>query len=244
MLEALLPADIATRLQAASPAFDDEALEVVFGLSDAGAIAAATERWISEGHVIGYHASRLSDVEIESVSRSGIRCLVLNVRMKQLTDRLAAHGDWKQVADCLEPVARKIGEGIRDGQAHLSLSRGSQLSAFRHYLRNGSEFDQVVTKALLGADALFLLRTGRSPVLFRVRVPGRSALDADRRRLVDGQMSGLARRLLRVWAIWLCDPTIQPGEWRVAYGLIFYQDVPATWIDCIQRVREPAGDSA
>ncbi len=244
VLEPLLPADITARLQAVSPGSDDEALEVVFGLSNAGAVAAATERWISEGYVIGYHASRLSDVEIESVSRNGIRCLVLHVRMEQLAERLAAHGDWEQVRDRLEPVVREIGEGCRDGQAHLSLSRGSLLRASPHYLRHGSEFDQVVTRALLGTDALSLLRTGRTPVLFRIRVPGRSALEADRRHLGNGHMSGLVRRLLQVWAMWLCDPSIQPGEWRVPYGLIFYQNIPAAWIDGVQQVEEHAVDSA
>ncbi len=243
VLQALLPANITARLRAASPASDDEALEVVFGLSDAGAIAAATEQWISEGYVIGYHASRLSDVEIESVNRNGIRCLVLHVRMEQLAERLAVHGDWEQVRDRLEPIVREIGEGCRDGQAHLSVSRGSLLRASPHYLRHGSEFDQVVTKELLGTDALSLLRTGRTPVLFRICVPGRSALEVDRRHLGYGQMSGLIRRLLQVWAMWLYDPSIQPGEWRVAYGLIFNQDIPAAWIDCVQQVEEHAEDT-
>ena len=122
------------------------------------------------------------------------------------------------------------GNGRREGQAHLTLSRGMLLTASPHYLREGSEFDRAVARELLGGDAIALLREGRLPVLVTVAVPGGTALEVSERRTSDGEMSGLVRVVLQVWSDWLRDPDFDPSSRRIDVGLIFHEVIPPGWV--------------
>lgn len=115
------------------------------------------------------------------------------------------------------------------------------LTAFNHYLLEGSEFDQAVAVELLAKGARTLLQEGRSPVLFTVEVSGDRAIEVGERWLRDGEMPGLVRHVLQFWAHRLHDPTLDPGTQHVDFGLMFYEDIPPDWVADAALVRFPSG---
>jgi hypothetical protein len=128
---------------------------------------------------------------------------------------LSRHHSWAEASIGLNAAIRDFGDGQfgrRQGQAHLTISRGALLTDFNHYLVEGWEFDQAVAVELLGKGARALLQQGRSPVLFSVEVPGPRAIEVGERWLRDGEMPGLVRHVLEFWANWLSDPALGPGN--------------------------------
>lgn len=239
-LDAVVASDLRDSVQASSAGCHDDALEmIVAGVNRSRLIGVARE-WLRSQHVIGYHGSRLSEEEIASVCADGLQPLVTWRRREGLEATLSRHALWSQVAERLDDVMEAIaGNGRREGQAHLTLSRGMLLTASPHYLREGSEFDRAVARELLGGDAIALLREGRSPVLITVAVPGEAALEVSERRTSDGEMSGLVRVVLQVWSDWLRDPDFDPSSRRIDVGLIFHEVIPPGWVVEVAFTGEP-----
>jgi hypothetical protein len=224
---------IVNRLRNAAPEYVEDALDVVFECGEKGTIVAEAIEWISGNFVVAYHGSRLSKSEISSVLSSGIKALSLSDRSDSLRHKLKGHQLWPTVEGRFSSVIQEYGNGRygrREGQAHLTISRGALTYDFNHYLKAGSEFDQVVTLDILGREAQQLLKVDRTPVIFRVIVPGSRALDASSRWLPDGEISSLVRYFLQYWAYWLFDSSIDTSSEMVDCGIIFYEDVPASWI--------------
>lgn len=211
----------------------EDALDIILEEVERSGLIDATCEWLRGQTIVAYHGSRLSPEEIASVRATGLRALDPATRKGQLAEILSRHPEWAQANIGLDAAIRGFGDGQfgrRQGQAHLTVSRGALLTAFNHYLVDGSEFDQAVAVELLGKGARALLQEGGSPVLFTVEVPGDRALDVAERWLCEGETPGLVRHVLQFWANWLHDPALDPGTQHVDSGLIFYEGIPPDWI--------------
>lgn len=232
-LDTLIPERLRERIAAGPIAWLEDALDIILDDVERNLLVDATREWLRGQTIVAYHGSRLSTDEIASVRTTGLRTLDPAKRQAQLAQILSRHPDWARASVGLVAAIRDFGDGQfgrRQGQAHLTISRGALLTAFNHYLVEGSEFDQAVAVELLGKGARTLLQEGRSPVLFTVEVPGDRALDLAERWLCNGEMSGLIRHVLQFWAYWLHDPALDPGTQHVDFGLIFYEGIPPNWI--------------
>lgn len=232
-LNALVPVRLRERVAAGPIEWLEDAFDIILDEVERSDLIDATREWLRGQTIVAYHGSRLSPDEIVSVRTSGLKALDPATRKGRLAELLSRHPDWAQASVGLDAAIRDFGDGRfgrREGQAHLTLSRGALLTAFNHYLVEGSEFDQVIAVELLGKGARSLLQKGRSPVLFTTEVPGHRALDVAERRLRDGEMPGLVRHVLQFWANWLHDPALDPGTQHVDSGLIFYEGIPPDWV--------------
>ncbi len=132
--------------------------------------------------------------------------------------------------------------GRREGQVHLTLSRGGLVNGFNHYLTRGSEFDQRVAHTLLGADGTALLEADGEPMIISVAVPGQVALDAANRYsavdecLAHGEVPVLVDEFVKSWCYGLAHPGFDCSTLEVDCGLVFESTVPAAWIVGIDPV--------
>lgn len=237
----IVPAGLREQLPARPIKWLDDALEAILEQVDRQLLLRATRSWLMGQEIAGYHGSRLSSEEIASVLTHGLLALDPAARVELLKARLSRHPDWLTASPLFEASVAGHADGTfgcRQGQAHLTLSRGSLLESNNHYLVEGSEFDQAVAFDLLGKDARVLLQTGRSPVLFKVQVPGPRALEVSERRLSTGETPSLVRYALEFWAFWLHDPTFDPATQHADVGLVFYETIPAAWIKDAAPVEE------
>jgi hypothetical protein len=241
VLRDLVPASLRANLASSQFKWFDDALGTIVQRVDRQLLINATRAWLIDQAIAGYHGSRLSPEEIASVFEHGLLALNPFNRVKQLKARLSQHPNWLSANSRFEASVSDHADGAfgrRQGQAHLTLSRGGLLQSFNHYLVEGSEFDQAVAVDLLGIDARALLQAGRSPILFEVHVPGRMALDVSERWLLAGETSGLVRHTLEFWAYWLHDPTLDPVSQHLDSGLMFYETIPSVWIHSATPVHE------
>jgi len=91
--------------------------------------------------------------------------------------------------------------GHREGQVHLTVSRAGLTRSFNHYLTRGSEFDGHVARHLLGVEGQNLLGSHGGAVLFKLQVPGKTALAACNPYVrPDTEIPNLVSDILRVWS--------------------------------------------
>ena len=232
-LRDVVPESLREQVGGGTSVYLEDALDAVIAGSDETQLVEVTRSWLRGQQVIGYHGSRLSVAEIASVHADGVHALIPWRRQKRLETILSSHPGWEAARAVFEETLADFANGrfgCREGQAHLTLSRGALLTAFNHYLIEGSEFDAAVAVKLLGEDALQLLQQGRSPVLFTVAVPGPIAIEVSERRAMPGEMSGTVRHVLQFWAHWMQEPELDPGTQHLDYGLLFYEGIPASWM--------------
>ena len=125
---------------------------------------------------------------------------------------------------------------------HLTLSRCGLVNGFNHYLTHGSEFDQHVAHALLGADGAELLTADGWATVTQAAVPGDAALNAVNRyltvdeRLARGEVPGLVDEFLKAWSYGLAHPDLDCGTLHVDCGLRFSSAIPPAWIVGVDTV--------
>lgn len=240
-LDELVPKRLRERVEEGPVEWLEDALEIIMEEVERVDLINATLTWLRAQTIIAYHGSRLSLEEIASVRAGGLMALNPATRRDRLVKILSCHTNWAGASIELDAAIHDFGNGKfgrREGQAHLTISRGALLTSFNHYLVEGAEFDQVVAVKLLGKGAMVLLQQGRSPVLFTVEVPGNRAIEVGERWLRDGEMPGLVRQVLQFWANWLHDPSLDPGTQHVDFGLIFYEDIPPSWVTDVALIDE------
>ena len=245
-LRGLLTDCVLEKLATASPQYIEDACELLFSYADRARIVDATLAWIRSTSVAGYHGGRLTQSEVDSIRTRGLLPLEANARRARLTRALSPHPRWGQVAHRLDAALRDYGPGEkagrREGQVHLTLSRCGLLNGFNHYLTHGSEFDQRVAYALLGADGAELLGTDGRATVIQAAVPGDVALNAVNRyftvdeRLARGEVPGLVDELLKAWSYGLAHPDFDCGTLQEDCGLVFRSAVPPAWIVGIDTV--------
>ncbi len=249
VLQGLLPKGIENILISRRPEFVEDALDILFEHADRDAVIDSTLDWVRSGKIVGYHGTRLTPEEIESIRELGLLPLDASARRIRLTRALSEHPKWQSVSSRLDEALEKHGRGQcaggREGQVHLTLSRSGLVSGFNHYLSHGSEFDQHVAYYLLGDEGKNLLGEDGTPILLTFAVPGAVALEVahpflgidDLRR--QGDVPNIVNEFLKAWSYALAHPGFLSSTLRVDCGLFFRKTVPADWL----MAAEPAAYS-
>lgn len=248
VLSPLLPSDHASRLLSAKPEYMEDARDVLISMGSEAAIVDAVLGWIRSETLAGYHGTRLSDTEVQSVEAMGLLPLTATSRRDRIERALRGHPRWPDVKNGLDDALASHGAaakvGIRENQVHLTISRRALVSGFNHYLTHGSEFDQQIARALLDLEGYALLARDGQPVVFAFGVPGEAAIKAAhpffsvemmRER---GELPNLVREFITSWAWKIWKPEFQPATQRVDRGLMFRAVVPASWMISATRLTD------
>jgi len=255
VLSGAIPRDISQAIASGKPKLIEDARDILLSKVDQTVVLRFVVSWLKLQTIFAYHGSRLTVEEIVDVRRHGLRLLKATDREQRLRTILSAHPQWPTVERSLMEVVDAYGinwplnnSGRREGSVHATISRSSLIKSFNHYLKYGSEFDQVVSQRLLGDEGVELLGGYGSPVIFKIAVPGAVALHAANSHLRELPLGlpNLVRELLDAWAYWLASPTFSTQTLEVDCGLKFSADVPPAWIiNCEQvadRVRDAFGN--
>ena len=131
-----VPISVARKIAAASPEFVEDARDKLFELMDRNTIIDATLDWIRSTEIVGYHGTRLTHQEIDSVRANGLVPLKAEARRTRLVRALSPHPKWREAADRLDAVIQAHGPGgfggHREGQVHLTLSQSGLTKGFNH----------------------------------------------------------------------------------------------------------------
>jgi hypothetical protein len=245
-----VPDSVKQKLVGAIPEYEfiEDVQNKFFDLTDRIAIIDATMAWLKMNEIAGYHGSRLTDEEVDSIRINGLIPLEPHARRYRLSRTLSTSPRWPEVLDELDPAILAYGRanraGLREGQVHLTLSRTSLTQDFNHYLIYGSEFDQHVAQELLGTEGIELLASYGESRVFQVAVPGDLALDAAHPSFtVDdlrdrGEVLNLVKEVLKSWVYRLVCPSFQSKTLKVDCGMVFRQDIPAAWITDINTLND------
>ena len=223
------------------------ALDQLFDLPNKEAIIHAAVAWVCSATIAGYHGTRLTQAEADSIRVEGLMPLNACDRRVRLERALSRHERWPEVADKLKGVLQIYGPGNRAGhrenQVHLTLSRNGLTKGFTHYLTHGAEFDQHVAFELLGEEGKELLGQDGEATLIKAAVPGPKALDSANPHfrieylLARGKCPNLINEFLASWSCWLAHPSFQCRTLKVDCGMFFRLALPAAWIVGIDTVR-------
>lgn len=240
----LAPPDIQRRLQVAAPEYIEDARDLFLKFAARDSVIDAILRWVRSTSIAGYHGTRLTTADLESIRLSGLVPLRAAARRQRLERALSRHPRWNEVADRLEEAIDSVGPGCavgsREGQVHLTLSRAGLTDGFNHYLTHGAEFDGHVASELLGDEGRELLSIDGTPYVIQVALPGGDALAAahpfftveDMR--ARGEMPNVIREFLEVWCFRLSRPGYQSRKLKIDCGMMFESSVPAGWIRQIE----------
>lgn len=243
-----VPALIATKLRGEKPKYVEDARDLLFASTDRDAVIDVTLSLIRSEVIAGYHGSRLTDAEVDSIRSSGLIPLKVKDRRHRLTRALSPHPKWPEVTHKLDAVIQAHGRGNsaghREGQVHLTLSRAGLTQGFNHYLTHGAECDQHMAQDLLGQEGTELLSRDGEPRVIRVAVPGSSALDAahpyfsvnDLR--ARGDVPNLVDEFLKAWSYRLANPKFQSATLNADCGMVFHSAVSSAWIVDIETLAE------
>jgi hypothetical protein len=240
VLNAIVPDKTRQQLSIAAPRYVEDSLDQLFNLVKREAVIDATLGWINSKKIAAYHGSRLTDSEIASVRESGLIPLKAEARRERITRALSSHPNWHSLEPKLGEILQSYGQGNRAGrredQVHLTLSRASLVNDFDHYLQYGAEFDQHVAQSLVGSEGMRLLACDGHGVVIQLAVPGSNALNAAHPHFsieavrARGDTPNVVREFLKAWCGRLTDPSFQTSALKEDCGMVFYSDVPATWI--------------
>ena len=248
VLKPLIPTAFVEDAIAAAPETIEDACELVLGSTCRETIMDATVGWISSEMVAGYHGTRLTETEVDSVRTKGLIPLKANCRHARLQSALAYHERWPEVADKLHDELLAFGPGgkagRREGQVHLTLSRSGLVRRFNQYLTHGSDIDRHIAFALLGHEGVELLgKFGKARVI-KFAVPGHKALAAANpywsieECLANNKVPNLIRELLSSWTFRVAHPGFQSNSLGLDCGMIFLSKVPSDWIVTVETIYE------
>ena len=237
--------DLVDRLVMAGTKTIDDALDWLLAFEKREEIIDATIAWVQSTTVVGYHGTRITTAEANSIREKGLLPLKARCRRHRLNRALSCHERWPDVASDLDETIRACGpeerEGRREGQVHLTLSRSGLINDFNHYLTYGSEFDQQVAHRLLGEEGKALLRHDGEPTVIKVAVLGTQALGAAHQIfsmseiLAQEGVPHLVKEFLESWIHKKAHPGFECRTLMVDCGLVFKSAVPASWIVSIEQ---------
>ena len=236
----LAPADIQRELKAAATEYIEDARDYFLRFADRKSVIDAMLHWIRSTSIAGYHGTRLTDAEVESIKSKGLIPLRATARRERIERALSRHPRWKEVANRLDEAIHSVGPGCavgsREGQVYLTLSRAGLTEGFNHYLTHGAEFDWHVALKLLGDEGKELLSTDGTSYVIEVAVPGATALATahpfygveDMR--ARGELPNILNEFLCAWCFRQSRPRYQSRKLRVDCGMMFRSTVPPEWI--------------
>lgn len=238
-LRPYIPDAIERKFVEAAPQYED-ALDLLFELTDRNEVIDTVLVWLRSQEILGYHGSRLTDTEIDSVRENGLIPLKAETRRTRLLRALSPHPRWADMEAQLDIAIHACGQGNcaghREGQVHLTLSKSGLINEFSHYLTHGSEFDQHVAHKLLGTEGKELLARDGKPRIIQIVVPGTAALDAAHPYIdiddirAKGDLPNLGDQFLKSWSYRLAYPSFQSRTLGVDCGMVFHKAVPASWV--------------
>jgi hypothetical protein len=241
-LAVAIPGDVSQVIASGKPKLIEDARDIFLSKVEQKVVLGLVVNWLKLQTIFAYHGSRLTVQEIVDVRRDGLRVLKAVDRELRLRTILSAHPRWPTVERSLTEIVDAYGvnwlqnnSGHREGSVHATISRAGLIRLFSHYLKYGSEFDQVVSQRLLGDEGVELLGGYGSPVIFKIAVPGAVAFHAANAYLPELPLGlpQLVREVLDAWAFWLANPTFSTQMLEVDCGLKFSTDIPPEWIiDC------------
>lgn len=218
----------------------EDSLSFLLEKTDMKSIVCAAVEWVQSAELCVFHGTRLTDVEVEGMSREGLLPLDHQKRRQRLVRALSSHPKWSENIARFDQILADVGPGMsrgdRLGQVHLTLSCYALEEDFNHYRQFGSEFDLCVAEELFGDDGAALLAKDGSSRTVRLELPGSEALSAANRFFpvaelnFETELPNIVRQFLLAWSYSLGDETFRPCEMKVDCGLIFYSSVPADWI--------------
>ena len=240
----LIPTAVVDKVVAAEPDELRDARNLLLDASCRTALIDATVGWVNSVTVAGYHGTRLTEAEVDSVRTQGLLPMQADQRRTRLERALSRHELWPEVAGCLDEKLRAFGPGekagSREGQVHLTLSRSGLICGFNEYLTHGSEIDRRIAYALLGHEGEALLANDGQARLIKVAVPGDKALAASNpfwsveECLATDRVPNLVGELLDSFSYRLAHPNFQCSSLRLDCGMIFQSTVPSDWIAGIE----------
>jgi len=251
-LDPYAPASIREQIAASNPKYVEDARDTLFRLAGRRRVIDAAIAWITASHVCGYHGSRLTPGEVESIRARGLLPLTAESRRARLERALGSHPRWNQVQQSLADALQAHGQGERAGrrenQVHLTLSRCGLVNSFNHYLTHGSEFDQHVAQSLLGDEGYELLGRDGRPFLVHVRVPGAAAIAAAHPyfsledTISRNSAPNIIGEFLETWSFRIANPDFQPASLEIDCGMVFRSgsSVPGEWITEIEEISDTA----
>lgn len=198
--------------------------------------------WLKAQTVIGYHGTRLSPADLESVRARGLIPLTAADRKVRLTRSLSAHARWGEVEPKLDEAIELFGAkdfaGRREGQVHLTASRAGLTESFNHYLEEGSEFDGHIAQHLLGDEGRALIMADGTPYLIKAAVPGSLAYDAcNPYPEISHDLPNLVEPILTSLACWLADESFRSAAMELDCGIVLYEAVPPDWLDIREYIQ-------
>jgi hypothetical protein len=236
----LAPRAIRGKLRSAAPEYIEDARDVFLNLVSRDSVIDALLGWLQNTQVAGYHGTRVTAADVQSIKTSGLVPLRATARRERIRRALSRHPRWHRVAARLDEAIQLVGPrgavGSREGQVHLTLSRAGLTDGFSHYLTHGAEFDSHVASELLGEEGKELLTTDGLPYVIQLAVPGEAALTAAHpffsveELRAKGELPNLVKEFLAVWCFRLWRPGYQSEKLRLDCGMVFNSTVPAEWI--------------
>ena len=210
------------------------------------ALRDAAIEWVGSVTIAGYHGTRLTEAEVDSIRTNGLQLLNAESRRSRLQRALSNHERWWQVAENLDAALQDLQEGQwgeREGQTHLTLSRTSLSCGLTKYLTYGSEADRHVAHELLGREGVELLAKDGEPRLITVAVPGDKALAAANPHftvehcLAWDRDVNLVCEFLACWTFRRAYPSFQSRSLQLDCGMHFKSIVPPHWITSIETLQ-------
>ena len=245
-LKSLVPTAIMEKIVAAAPDEVHDACKLLIDATCHTAIIAEIIGWVSSATVAGYHGTRLTEVEVDSVRAEGLLPMRAGHRRARVERALSCHECWPRVAARLDEKLRAFGPaekaGRREGQVHLTLSRSGLLYGFNKYLTHGAEIDRHIAFSLLGLEGEALLANDGEARLVKVAIPGDKALAAANpfwsveECLATDRVPNLISELLGSWSYRLAHPTFQCRSLQLDCGMIFHSTIPSAWITEIETL--------
>jgi hypothetical protein len=243
-LSQCVPDSIREVMAGMSPEFVEDSKATLLALAPRDAVIAATLDWVRSDTIAAYHGSRLTEADIESIRKVGLKPLDARDRGDRLLRALSRHPHWAKVEYRLSTSLQAHGAGNRaghrEGQVHLTLSRVGLTEGFSHYLTGGSEFDQQVASDLLGQEGLDLLARDGTPTVVQLAIPGERALDGAHRHfnvedmLRRGDVPNVVDSFLEAWSYRLSYPSYQSRTRKLDCGICFNGNTPVEWLASIK----------
>jgi len=228
----------------------EDSQDLLFKLTNRDQIINAVIEWICSNKIVGYHGTRITKVEIDSIRKNGLLSLNAIDRVSRLTRVLSSHPEWDDIKNKLNDTIQSHGKGNysgrREGQAHLTLSKSSLTNWFNHYISYGSEFDQRVVVELLGEEGKDLLAKDGISKVIKFSIPGNLALKAAHpigsleQKIQNGEVPNLVNQFIKAWSCRIVNSNFQSSDLCIDCGMVFLDTIPPEWIVEIKTITLPS----
>lgn len=239
----LAPTGMEQRLRDINPKYVEDARDIFLEYAGRERVIDAMLLWIRSTTIAGYHGTRLTVADVDSIRNNGLIPLIAMSRRARLVRALSCHPRWNEVAGQIDAAIHSVGPGCligdREGQVHLTLCRAGLTDSFNHYLTHGAEFDWHVAQKLLGEEGKELLTRDGIPYVIQVAVPGEAAIAAAHPYFtVDdirakGDVPNMIDEFLKAWCFRLARPSFESRTLKFDCGMVFESAVPPDWIQRI-----------